>query len=116
MIVKQYTVTLPADYDVQIIRERVASKAPAFDDFPGLGVKVFMIRQKDRFGRRAINMHRSISGHRSKRCGNSLRVTALEASSILSVGRRSITGLALHTPAGRTSIGELCEASRVNRP
>jgi len=35
---------------MQIIREHVASKAPAFDDFPGLGVKVFMIRQKDRFG------------------------------------------------------------------
>jgi hypothetical protein len=50
MIVKQYTVTLPADYDMQIIRKRIALKGPAFDDFPGLGVKVFMIRQKDRFG------------------------------------------------------------------
>jgi len=49
MIVKQYTVTLPADYDTEIIRQRVASKGPAFDDFPGLGVKVFLIRQKDRF-------------------------------------------------------------------
>src|SRR5215471_13356047 len=50
MLVKQYTVTLPADYDMQIIRKRVASKGPAFDHFPGLGVKVFMIRQKKHFG------------------------------------------------------------------
>jgi hypothetical protein len=50
MIVKQYTVTLPGDYDMQIIRKRVVSKGPAFDDFPGLGVKVFLIRQKNHFG------------------------------------------------------------------
>jgi hypothetical protein len=50
IIVKQYTVTLPADYDTQIIRKRVAPKGRAFDDFPGLGVKVFMIRQKNHFG------------------------------------------------------------------
>ncbi len=50
MIVKQYAVTLPADYDMQIIRRRVATKGPAFDDFPGLGVKVFMIREKGCFG------------------------------------------------------------------
>jgi hypothetical protein len=50
MIVKQYTVTLPADYDMAIIRNRVASKGPGFDDFPGLGLKIFMIREKGRFG------------------------------------------------------------------
>jgi hypothetical protein len=48
MIVKQYTVTLLADYNMTIIRRRVAAKGPTFDDFPGLGAKVFMIREKDR--------------------------------------------------------------------
>lgn len=50
MIIKQYTVTLPADYDMGVIRRRVATKGPGFDHFPGLGVKVFMIREKGRFG------------------------------------------------------------------
>ncbi len=39
MILKQYIVTLPSDYDMGIIRERVVSKGPAFDSFPGLGLK-----------------------------------------------------------------------------
>src|SRR5262249_5020451 len=89
------------------VRERRDDRQAVYGDASG---------RRTLSGRRAINMHRSISGHRSNRCGNSLRVTALEASSIPSVGRRSITGLALHTPARRTSIGEPCEASRVNRP
>jgi hypothetical protein len=50
MIIKQYTVGLPADYDMPIIRRRVADKGPAFDTFPGLGIKAFMIRTKGRHG------------------------------------------------------------------
>ncbi len=50
MIVKQYVVTLPADYDMKIIRERVATKGATFDTFPGLGIKAFMIREKGLFG------------------------------------------------------------------
>ena len=50
MIIQQYAITLPADYDMKIIRDRVAEKGPAFDRFPGLGIKVFMIREKGRFG------------------------------------------------------------------
>jgi hypothetical protein len=50
MITKQYVFTLPADYDMRIIRERVAAKAAAYDTFPGLGLKAFLIREKGRFG------------------------------------------------------------------
>jgi hypothetical protein len=50
MIVKQYVVTLPADYDMGIIRKRVADKGARFDTFPGLGIKVFLIRERGRFG------------------------------------------------------------------
>jgi len=50
MIVKQYVVTLPADYDMKIIRERVATKGTSFDTFPGLGIKAFTIREKGLFG------------------------------------------------------------------
>jgi hypothetical protein len=50
MIVKQYVITLPADYDMRIIRTRVATKGASFDTFPGLGIKVFMIRERGRFG------------------------------------------------------------------
>ncbi|WP_158817956.1 DUF4865 family protein [Methylocapsa sp. S129] len=50
MILKQYVITLPADYDMRIIRERVATKGAAFDTLPGLGLKTFMIRERGRFG------------------------------------------------------------------
>jgi hypothetical protein len=50
MFIKQYPITLPADYDMQIIRGRVANKGASFDMFPGLGLKCFLIREKGKFG------------------------------------------------------------------
>jgi hypothetical protein len=50
MFIKQYQITLPADYDMQIIRSRVANKGASFDTFPGLGLKCFLIREKGKCG------------------------------------------------------------------
>jgi len=36
--------------EMQAIRERVASKGPAFDTLDGLGLKCFLIRERGRFG------------------------------------------------------------------
>jgi hypothetical protein len=52
MIVMQYVIALPSDYDMGIIRERVATRGPSFDTLPGLGLKAFLIREKGRFGAR----------------------------------------------------------------
>ncbi|MYT75105.1 MULTISPECIES: DUF4865 family protein [unclassified Streptomyces] len=46
----QYEITLPADYDMDIIRERVASKGHLLDDFPGLGVKTYLMRERGVLG------------------------------------------------------------------
>ena len=46
MYAMQYRVTLPADYDMHIIRDRVARGGPVFDGFPGLNLKAFLIREK----------------------------------------------------------------------
>ncbi|MEV6075883.1 DUF4865 family protein [Streptomyces sp. NPDC052069] len=46
MHVMQYEITLPADYDMEIIRERVATKGPLLDAFPGLGLKAYLIRER----------------------------------------------------------------------
>ena len=46
MIAMQYSFTFPADYDMQIIRDRIASKAAAFDGFPGLIFKAFLYAGK----------------------------------------------------------------------
>jgi Domain of unknown function (DUF4865) len=46
MIAMQYRVTLPAHYDMRIIRDRVATTGHLLDDYPGLGVKAFLIREK----------------------------------------------------------------------
>lgn len=50
MLIMQYEINLPADYDMHIIRRRVVDKGAAFDHFPGLGLKCFAIREKGRFG------------------------------------------------------------------
>ncbi|MDH6114083.1 hypothetical protein P3T36_002904 [Kitasatospora sp. MAP12-15] len=42
----QYEITLPADYDMRIIRQRVADKGHLLDDFAGLGLKAFLIRER----------------------------------------------------------------------
>lgn len=46
MYAMQYEITLPADYDMDIIRERVATHGHALDDFAGLGLKVYGIRER----------------------------------------------------------------------
>lgn len=44
MIAAQYEIALPTDYDMQIIRRRVAERGHALDDRPGLGLKAYLIR------------------------------------------------------------------------
>ncbi|MYW70456.1 DUF4865 family protein [Streptomyces sp. SID8379] len=46
MHVMQYEITLPADYDMDVIRERVATKGHLLDDFPGLGAKAYLMRER----------------------------------------------------------------------
>ncbi|MEU1215518.1 DUF4865 family protein [Streptomyces sp. NPDC005791] len=46
MHVMQYEITLPADYDMGFIRERVATRGHLLDEFPGLGLKAFLIRER----------------------------------------------------------------------
>jgi heme-degrading monooxygenase HmoA len=42
MIAMQYRFVLPADYDMGIIRERIASRGPALDHLPGLLFKAYL--------------------------------------------------------------------------
>jgi Domain of unknown function (DUF4865) len=42
MIAMQYSFTLPADYDMAIIRRRIAEKGHLLDDFPGLLFKAYL--------------------------------------------------------------------------
>jgi hypothetical protein len=42
----QYEITLPADYDMKIIRTRVGTRGHLLDDFAGLGVKAYLIRER----------------------------------------------------------------------
>ncbi len=46
MYAMQYSITLPADYDMNIIRQRVATRGHLLDTFPGLGLKAFLIRER----------------------------------------------------------------------
>ncbi|WP_328656265.1 DUF4865 family protein [Streptomyces sp. NBC_00334] len=46
----QYTFTLPADYDMDIVRERVARTGHLLDDWPGLGLKAYLIRARGKDG------------------------------------------------------------------
>lgn len=42
----QYEITLPADYDMRIIDHRVATRGSLMDDFPGLGLKAYCVRER----------------------------------------------------------------------
>ncbi|MFF5306767.1 DUF4865 family protein [Streptomyces sp. NPDC013161] len=42
----QYELTLPADYDTGIIRSRVARVGQLLDDWDGLGLKTFLLRER----------------------------------------------------------------------
>ena len=42
----QYEITLPADYDMAIIRHRVATRGSMTDGFDGLGLKAYAIRER----------------------------------------------------------------------
>ena len=42
----QYTITLPADYDMSVIRERVRTRGPRTDGFPGLAFKAYLVRER----------------------------------------------------------------------
>lgn len=42
-----YEITLPADYDMQIIHRRVRERGPSLlDEFPGLGLKAYGVRER----------------------------------------------------------------------
>jgi len=47
MIAMQYNFTLPADYDMDIVRQRIASKGHLLDNFPGLAFKAYLHASKD---------------------------------------------------------------------
>ncbi|MFB6889548.1 DUF4865 family protein [Kitasatospora sp. NPDC056327] len=42
----QYEITLPADYDMGIVRRRVAARGHLLDDHPGLGLKAYLVRER----------------------------------------------------------------------
>ncbi|WP_067506739.1 DUF4865 family protein [Actinoplanes sp. TFC3] len=56
MLLMQYEITLPADYDMGIIEHRVATRSHATDDFPHLGVKAYAVRRIGRHGS-AVNAY-----------------------------------------------------------
>jgi hypothetical protein len=47
MYAMQYPIKLPADYDMQIIRDRVTEFGSTLDGFAGLRFKAYLIRERD---------------------------------------------------------------------
>src|SRR5699024_8559939 len=50
MIAMQYSIGLPADYDMAIIRRRIADKGHLMDDCPGLAFKAYLYAARDDAG------------------------------------------------------------------
>ena len=69
MYAMQYAINLPADYDMQIIRDRVAATGHLMDGFAGLEFKAYLIREKARGATRnayaPFYVWRDIDGMRS---------------------------------------------------
>ena len=50
MYAMHYEIGLPADYDMNIIKDRVARTGAALDNWPGLGLKAYLIRENGKAG------------------------------------------------------------------
>ncbi|MEU6119854.1 DUF4865 family protein [Streptomyces sp. NPDC047117] len=50
MYAAQYGITLPADYDMGVIRERVAASGHLLDDRAGLALKAYLVRERGVYG------------------------------------------------------------------
>ncbi len=50
MLTMQYAITLPADYDMNIVRERVARLGPTMDAYEHLSFKAFLITEAGKDG------------------------------------------------------------------
>jgi hypothetical protein len=50
MFAMQYEHRLPADYDMQAMRDRAAARGPQWDATPGLVLKAFVARERGQFG------------------------------------------------------------------
>lgn len=61
----QYEITLPAGYDMGIIRDRVARRGHLLDDWGGLGLKAYLIRERGLRGSPVNQYAPSTSGTRS---------------------------------------------------
>lgn len=46
MLAMQYSFVLPADYDMAVIRQRIADKGHLLDHFPGLGFKAYLSAER----------------------------------------------------------------------
>lgn len=46
MLAMQYSIALPSDYDMEIIRTRVRTRGAALDDRAGLGLKAYLVRER----------------------------------------------------------------------
>lgn len=46
MIAMQYSVALPADYDMDIVARRIRDRGPLMNGFPGLGFKAFLMARR----------------------------------------------------------------------
>ena len=47
MIIMQYSFTLPADYDMDIIEQRIKDNGARLNDYPGLVFKVYLYARRD---------------------------------------------------------------------
>lgn len=54
MIIMQYCFTLPADYDMSIIEQRIQGNGSKLDGFPGLLLKAFLVSRRDDIALNAI--------------------------------------------------------------
>lgn len=48
MLAMQYTIELPSDLDMSVIRQRVDERSKLFDHFPGMAHKSFILNEEDR--------------------------------------------------------------------
>ncbi|MFI7385424.1 DUF4865 family protein [Streptomyces sp. NPDC049813] len=116
MYAMQYEITLPAAHDMGLIRARVAARGHLLDDFPGLGIKAYLMRERG-VGGSPVNQYAPFYLWNSPRAMNSFLWGSGFQGIVQDFGRPSVrhwTGVAYEE--GRAASGPVRTAVRRRTP
>jgi hypothetical protein len=111
MLAMHYQFTLPADYDMRIIRGRIAARGQAFDAMPGLVYKQFLMA--DITAGAMENLYAPVYVWTSTEAAHSFLQGPLFSALSVALGRPPVTIGLIHSLPGRREVEDARALTRV---